>query len=207
MKQLALLLLAICCGTALGQDLPKTQDKLYLTVFTHSDWARRPTEARLIESLKAEPLLSVVLNTHFNHYTPDVKMYQERWAGIFPESEFPVILLQKPDGGYFYKASGDHIPPNSIELTKEMKIFTKLVPSTQPAQAEEDDALRRPFFPPRDEEEVDDSGLPDSIDIFGGRMPFRDTAANGAAMFQAAVLMCFLLLATAIAALVLKAFK
>lgn len=216
MKQLALLLLAIFCGTALGQDLPKTQDKLYLSIFTHSDWANRPNEVRLIESLKAEPLLSVVLNTHFNHYTPAVKMYQERWKDIFPESDFPVIILQQPSGGYIYKASGSSIPATSIALEKEMKDFARLIPSNQPSQinktptiqpeGEGDDAAKRPFFP-RDEDEADDGELPDSIDIFGGRMPFRDTVASGAAMFQAAAVMCFLLLATAIAALVLKVFK
>lgn len=192
MKNIILALAVILCGlTARSQEpIPKDADKYYITVFTHADWAKRPEEKALIEAIRSEPLRSTVLAHRFNHYTTNMGIYKSRWADKFPEEVLPVIIRQKPDGGYVYKASGQNIPSGARAILNDMKLYNQLIPGDHdsadelaPAkqdefdpEAEEDGGSRRPFIRPRDEE------YPDSADIVGRDTPIRDTLASAAMM-------------------------
>mgnify|MGYP000473453900 CR=1 FL=1 len=208
MKNIILAILALCAfsSTGWGQaSLPDDARKTYITVFTHEDWAKRPDEAQLIANLNSEPMKSVALKTHFNHYTPSVKMYQERWASIYPPETLPVIVFQNPDGAYIYKASQGNIPHSSADIREAMQYYFKLIPGNsrepEPIQQEEEpEGRKRPFH----RDPIVDEEFPDSAEIFGGKTPIRDGIAGGVFTLQIVFAMAFLLAVLGFAAIFLS---
>lgn len=174
---LAFLLLSTACLAQPAQQ-PDDADKYWFCVFTHADWAKRPDEKALIENLQKEPLLGLIQKHRFRHYTTGQKIYQERYAEYFPEDTFPVVVRQKPDGGYVYKASGSAVPGTSKGLLDEIRFFAQLTPSEGQDSVQQDSVdtedeydSDRPFDQPNN---LDDA-LPDSVTIFGGGTPLRDS--------------------------------
>ena len=75
---LAILLVTVFALPCMAQEKPRPADqsKYYLTIVTHPDWAKRPQERKLIEDLKAKPMIEVAQKCHFNHITTSDDMYK-----------------------------------------------------------------------------------------------------------------------------------
>ncbi len=207
---IAFLLLAAVCSAQPAKP-PQDAASYYLTVITHADWAKRPGEKALIENITREPMLGVAKAHRFNHYTTGKAIYKERYEQYFPEDALPVVIRQKPDGGYVYKASGRNIPTSSKALYDEMKFYAQLTPSEgqnsvqqEPVDQTDEDNSERPWNRPIN---IDEDVLPDSVSIFGGGTPLRDSLGFSAQIMSLVAACGFLLLMSLVAALALKVLK
>jgi len=100
---------------------PQDQSKHYFTVFTHKDWQSRPAESRLMSIVNSQPMASVVERCHFNHYTEADPVYAAGRFWNVRESDFPVVVISDPRGGYFYKVSGQNVPSTSAAMFADAK--------------------------------------------------------------------------------------
>ena len=207
-----LLAFLLLCATAIAQPAEKPDDasKYWLTVYTHADWAKRPDEKQLIDNITSEPVKGIAAKHRFNHITTGMKVYGERYADSYPEELLPVIVRQRPDGGYVYKASGQNIPSTSQGLYDEMKMYAKLTPSEdqpllqqEPIDTPQD--TKKPILPWRQPEEPQDD-LPDSVSIFGGT-PIRDSLGLGATFMMLTAVTAFLCVILVVMAAVLRILK
>jgi hypothetical protein len=208
---LAFVLLASTCFAQPAKQ-PDDAKKYWLTVITHADWAKRPNEKALIENLQKEPFLSVARTHRFNHYTTAKKIYAERYEPSYPEESLPVVIRQRPDGGYVYKASGQNVPTSAESLLDEMKFYANLTPSEgqtsvtrEPVDTEdEEEDSERPWKRPNI---IDEDALPDSVAIFGGGTPIRDSLGFSAQILTLVAVCGFLLLMSLVAVMALKVMK
>ncbi len=225
MKNIIALLLAIFVLDlpCMAQEKPRVDDssKYYLTIITHADWAKRPAEKKLIADMESQPMLKVAQGCHFNHYTTKDAIYQNRWASIYPEDKLPVLILQDANGGYYFKGSGKNVPSGSQKIFDTLKAFRDMDPGSRaeafslmeftpepdPAVYSDDQELRNPLLrrPKVDEQ------APDSIELFGGKTPVRDTLSSAAMIFLAilaiGLVMCLGVMALVAFFLVVKYWK
>lgn len=118
-------------------DLPEDGQAYYLTVFTSEQ--QTPKERALLSWFQSDATLaSLKAQTHWNHYTPAVKMYQTRFASAVPSNQFPAVMLQGPDcsnqqqhGKVYFKCSAGQLPDSPQKLVAMIR-----------------DALKRPCPPP-----------------------------------------------------------
>lgn len=201
MKNILAILLAIAFALpSMAQEKPRPadQNKYYLTIVTHPDWAKRPQERKLIEDLKAKPMIEVAQKCHFNHITTNDEMYKNRWAALYPDNRLPALILQEANGGYCYKGSGPNVPSGSQAIFDTLKAYREMIPEERvrafdaleaaldPApeyvpgsviEGDEVNGRRRPF--------ARDGEAPDMEQIFGGKTPLRDTMSSAAMIFLA----------------------
>lgn len=216
MRELAAALLLIACAPLglFGQQTPPDPTEAsrpFVSIFTHADYARRPAEAKLVAMVQTGDLFNFVRGSRFKHYTDDDPIYRGRLASMFPESTFPVITVQRPDGGYWYKASGGRIPSAADAMLEEIKFYTALDPApdssakTQILPAADcpdcpDGYCPDPYsYPPA----ANPNALPDMAELFGGRTPIRDSLANMATVAFFFIAACFLLFLLCVAAIIL----
>lgn len=197
---LAILLVAVFALPLMAQEKPRPadQNKYYLTIVTHPDWAKRPQERKLIEDLKAKPMITAAQSCHFNHITTSDEMYKNRWAALYPDNRLPAIIVQEPNGGYCFKASGPNVPSGSQAIYDTIRAYKEMVPEDrvrafdameavfEPApeyvpdeviEGDEVNNRRRPF--------AKDDPAPDMAEVFGGKTPLRDTMSSAAMIFLA----------------------
>lgn len=197
---IAILLALVLYSPCMAQEKPRPADqtKYYLTIVTHPDWAKRPAERKLIEDLKAKPMIEVAQKCHFNHITTSDEMYKNRWAPLYPDNRLPVLLFQEPNGGYCFKGSGPNVPSGSQAIFDTLKAYREMTPDDRvrafdameavfeptpeyvPDTVIEDDEAfnrRRPF--------AKDTPAPDMEQLFGGKTPLRDTMSSAAMIFLA----------------------
>lgn len=198
MRSLALAILCLLASAGIAQDqsAPQDQGKLYLTVFTHSNWKNYPSETRVLEELQKEPLLGFAKDCHFNHYTEKSPFYLKRFAEHFSTDSFPVLILQKADGTYWYKASGDNIGATSEEILEDIVYYGQLALELE---SEQHLIEREPILPWRAAQEE-----PDSLEIFGAKTPVRDSLASGAIIMMALVAFACLMGIMIVGIIVLK---
>jgi len=188
MKQLLTIIMLLLCAPCAAQEAqPDDMLKPYLTIFTHADWEKRSDERSLVEAIQQGNMLKLVKDSHFNHYTPDDEMYKQRWAEMFPESKFPVIVTQVPSGGITYKASRGNIPSGSEALFNDIAAYQGLLP------------IKNPTMEQAEPEYV----LLDSIETWGNA-PIRSSIGSSLQIMNAVMAIGFLLAIAAVAAVVLK---
>jgi hypothetical protein len=199
---------AIVCAQQTVPD-PNDPTKPYLSIFTHADYAARPSETDLVRNIQSGRMLQFARSSHFKHYTTADPLYRERFAAMFPESTLPVICVQRHDGAYWYKASGNRIPQNADALMEEIEFYVKLDPALDTQTKEQIcppgqpcPPTQPPFTPPNMIPEL--PYLPDSGDITRVA-PLRDAAANMAYVAFAiiAAIIFFFVLVAAIIVLVI----
>jgi len=184
---------------------PQDGSRYYFTIFTHADWRERPDEARLVKNVDAAPLIDLKAKCHFNHYTEKNPVFVAGRFWQISEKDFPVIVISKPNGGYFYKASGSNIPSSASEIFEQAKaafLRDKEVQNGFPEIEYEDVAedcpdgfcptpqvpsARRPVFP----------NAPWNVDsniegLFGGGSPIRDSLGYAAWVLGAVIILFFL---------------
>lgn len=198
-RYLTLVLLLLLPSGVLAQrvDPPPASEtnRPYLTIFTNSNWAQIPQERALIESFGVEPMAGLKARTNFKHYTPADPVYASGRFKNIPQSDFPVVILGNPDGGYFYKASKDTLPSTGQALFEAMRTayrrdrsltgpaIVPLLPVNDVSQDCPDgycpvpntpDANRDPVFPnaPWNVDTDEDQSLEG---FFGGDTPVRDS--------------------------------
>lgn len=99
-------------------DLPEDAAGWYFTLFTSGQSTER--ERRVYAWLTSEPrLATLVAQTRYNVYRATDKIYQTRYAGQVG-SDFPVVVLQRPDGKVCYKCSGANLPETARELAEHV---------------------------------------------------------------------------------------
>lgn len=98
--------------------LPEDGGSTYVSVFVHSDWRKRPEEARLVRWFARVPsLVQIRVKTIWHLYTPDDYTFQQSYA----ETALPTVLVQQPDGEVVYKGSGENIPVTAVRLARELE--------------------------------------------------------------------------------------
>jgi hypothetical protein len=197
MKYLVTILILLFAAAMPAQEQAQKNDekKPYFTIITHDDWAKRPMEKELVDAVTAQPTLGIARKCHFNHYTIKDDMYKHRWASIYPEQSLPAVVFQNPQGGYWYKASGQNVPRGSKNLFDEMQRYTMKTPKDQQPQPQEAESEDRPrIFPRRDRDGEEET--PDSEESFVGRGPIRDTLGSGAMIMIGVVALAGLLAVT-----------
>lgn len=128
---IALALIALNLGgSATAQNQPAPLAK-YVVVFTSPAWQSNPTEAALVNLVRApppgSPLAPWVDRAAVKHFTPRDPNYA-RFANLAPPENLPVVVVQRPDGGYVYKASGDNVPTDAYTLGREIDYYAGLDP-------------------------------------------------------------------------------
>lgn len=104
---ICLMIGSVCYGQK--QDvLPAPDGKPIITVFSNQS----PEAAQLVAAFDKFPdLVDVRTRCQFFTLTAQDPLYAERWAEIIPASRFPGVMVQAPDGGVVYLATGDSMPP------------------------------------------------------------------------------------------------
>jgi len=189
---------------------PQDAGRLYFTIFTHSDWEKRPDERQLVRNVDTAPLLDLKGKCHFNHYTESNPVFVAGRFWNISEKDFPVIVISRPTGGYFYKASGKNIPSSASGIFEEAKAAyyrdNEAQGNQAAIQAEEFDlvencpdgicptpqspAARKPVFP----------NAPWNVDsniegLFSGGSPIRDSLAYVGWVIGAVIILFFLAIA------------
>lgn len=184
---------------------PHDSHKAYVSIFTHADYAGRPNEAQLVRNIQSGPLLDFARSCHFKHYTTKDPIYQERFASMFPEATLPVICVQRFDGAYWYKNSGNRIPSDPGQLLEEIEFYRQLDPALdtnsknqydEPCGPDGCPLPISPNYSPAD-------SLPDSAELFGGKTPIRDSLASMASTAFAIVALAFLVVIIIVALIIL----
>jgi hypothetical protein len=107
-------------------DLPEDGNRWYLTVATdgRNEWAATWFDA--------DPCLArLKTQTTFNHYTPSNQMF--RWReSLQIGNMFPIVALQRADGGVVYKASGRDFPRSAAQLADELAQAIAHCPNCHP---------------------------------------------------------------------------
>lgn len=215
---LGLALCTISAHDALAQvTTPDPSDayKPYLSIFTHADYASRPTERQLVANVQTGDLYQFAKQSHFKHYTTDDPLYRTRFASMFPESALPVICVQRSDGAYWYKASGDRIPRDANGLSEEIKFYIQLDPALDtsakqqicpPGGCPPDANPSTPWPAAGPWPELAPQGtLPDSEEMIARKMPVRDSFAS-MVWITGAVLACMFLMFVVIVAVIVMFF-
>jgi hypothetical protein len=65
-------------------------------------------------------LLQLRQQSDFQVYTPTSRLYQTRYAGNIPVSQFPLVLVQDQRGGHIHAAGGPMIPPDPDTLWNDI---------------------------------------------------------------------------------------
>lgn len=116
--------------------LPNDGGQYYLTVLTSANWRANQRERELLAWFESDPACrSLKAQTHWNHYTPESRLYQSRLAHALPD--VPAVSLQAASGKVLYKASGLNLPITPKELIAKVRdCFPRPkppTPSPQPA--------------------------------------------------------------------------
>lgn len=100
-------------------QLPEDGQQFYLTIFTAQDYLTRARDRELVAWFDSDPTLkSLKSQTQYNHYTPDQKIYSERFGETLPISQFPAVMLQDAAGKVYVKLSAATLPKSPKDLIK-----------------------------------------------------------------------------------------
>ncbi len=115
-------LAALICVAALlpaSAQLPEDGHKGYVVIVDspHGSPAGRSLE-KLLESPELRPIVSKM---HRHAFSPDSRLYQERYAKSFAIDTLPILAFVRPDGGVLYKASGTNVPTDAKWLAEELQ--------------------------------------------------------------------------------------
>jgi hypothetical protein len=212
---LCVLLLVSFGSTCIAQrvDPPQDSQRYYLTVFTSDNWKNNAIESRLMRNLDEEPLAKLKRNCHFNHYTTSNPVYVAGRFWNIKTSDFPVIVVSKPNGGYFYKASNTNIPSTAQAIFDEAKaafsrdkeaqaedpvivddpaLLAQDCPDGMVCPTPEENSGRRPLFP---NAPWNNTGMDTIEGIFGGGSPIRDSLASVGWVIGSVIILFFLSIA------------
>ncbi len=122
---LAALLCAVFLAGSAAAQLPEDGSRMQLIVVTAE--TPSPVGQYLLSCLDTDPAVSLIAQKcHVHRWTPQTKIYQERYGQSLPPSVLPIIALARPDGGVIYKASGDAVPRTSEALAAGLIDAAKL---------------------------------------------------------------------------------
>ncbi|QDV26923.1 hypothetical protein [Aureliella helgolandensis] len=218
-RSVALWLMSLQCGLVVAQNVPADPAdaaRPYLSIFTHPDYAARPQEAALVRAVQGGELLRFAQSSHFKHYTSSDPIYRDRFSTMFPTSTFPIVCVQRSDGAYWYKASGNRVPTDGRQLLDEIKYYVALDPQLNPSGGTAESGLKTQIgyeyeqcgpdgCPPRPDTWLPNVNpqLPDSSDFVQIKTPVRDSMASGVSTLFAVLACGFLLFVLVVSAIVL----
>lgn len=188
---LVLLAIAISGGQACGQVLLEPAEdaqRLATILVTSTEWQQSPAEKSLVEAFATDPRLGVYRErTHFFHFTPTDKLWQERYAPTH-DGRLPALWIQDYTGAVFYKAVGPAIPADVDELVADLASNTRLIAKIRPhCDPPNNDAARgpkRPLLPNGPLSIVPESGF-----VFRRFKPMLNQGLTWAALAAAAYLL------------------
>lgn len=103
----------------------------YVVVFTSDGWKSNPTESALVANFKqppsGSPLETWTRGASVKHFTPSDPNYS-RFLNLAPVDRLPVVVVQRTDGGYVYKASAGNLPSDAYALGREIDYYAGLDP-------------------------------------------------------------------------------
>lgn len=127
---LAMLLLGSLASVTTAQDAPPPLSK-YVVVFTSDNWQANQTESQLVRMVTAtpqgSPLEPWVSGASVKHVKTGDPVYS-RFSALAPADKLPVVVVQRADGGYVYKASAGNIPTDHYALGREIEYYAGLDP-------------------------------------------------------------------------------
>lgn len=126
--RLALLLLALLASPVYAQNT-RPEDSRRLSLFVVGEpnsapasWFRDDTQLR-----------AVAAATNFTILPPNGKLFRDRYAGRM-QLGMQHVILERPDGGVIYSASGNQIPAAASSLYAALVESAKRAKEAQPAQ-------------------------------------------------------------------------
>jgi hypothetical protein len=131
MRNLILLCAALSAIATTASAQPAEPIARYVVVFTSDAWQSNPVESQLVESVQrppaGSPLAQWTAGAAVKHFTPRDPTFA-RFAELAPVDRLPVVVVQRNDGGYVYKASAENVPTNAYALGREIDYYAGLDP-------------------------------------------------------------------------------
>lgn len=185
---------------------PRPSGKYYsLDLFVGSDNQSRS----LLSMFNTDPKLKTLANNcNYHVYAPGDELYKQRYSQWIPLSQFPAIVMTRPDGGHVYIASKAEIPTTAAAIQSSIKKATEdsleaerqaNLARTESAESPEscvDGTCRKPPFfnrNPNDDSVLFPNRQPDPTDLITGFFRSQGIGLESVALLVIAIVVIVLI--------------